>query len=134
MGLVLSFAQSEVRAFTPGHAQALRAMVSAGLRFALEEVTDLDMDFEALKGMGFEFVKLDAPVFLEGLSAAGGHVPASDICRHLADFGLTVIVGRIEDDWLLERILGFGVQLGKGGMFGGPTQVPPEVVAQPAAA
>jgi cyclic-di-GMP phosphodiesterase TipF (flagellum assembly factor) len=135
MHLVLSFAQSEVRNFTAGHAEALAQLANVGFGFALEEVTDLDMDFGGLKAMGFEFVKLDAPIFLEGLAApGGGRVPASDICRHLSDFGLTLIVGRIEDDWLLARILGFGVLFGKGTLFGGPKLVKPEVVATPAAA
>ena len=129
MDLVLSFAQGEVRAFTPGHVRALRDLTAIGFRFALEEVTDLDMDFSALKEMGFAFVELDAPVFLEGLPAPGGRVPASDICRHLGDFGLSLVVGRIEDDWLLARILGFGVILGKGALFGGPRLVKDEVVA-----
>lgn len=132
MRLVLSFAQSEVRAFTPGHVQALAAMAAAGFGFALQDVTDLDMDFGALAAMGFEFVELDAPVFLDGLPAAGGRVPAADICRFLAEFGLTLVVGRIEDDWLLARILGFGVVFGKGTLFGGPKLVKPEVVAGPA--
>ena len=134
MGLVLSFAQSEVRAFTPGHARALGDLAAIGLRFALEELTDLDMDFAALKEMGFAFVELDAPVFLDGLPAPGGRVPASDICRHLADFGLSLIVGRIEDDWLLARILGFGVMFGKGALFGGARLVKDEVVAGTTAA
>jgi cyclic-di-GMP phosphodiesterase, flagellum assembly factor TipF len=134
MGLVLSFAQREVRAFTPGHARALSNLAAIGLRFALEEVTDLDMDFAALTQIGFSFVELDAPVFLDGLPAPGGRVPASDICRHLADFGLSLIVGRIEDDWLLARILGFGVVLGKGTLFGGPRLVKDEVVATSSAA
>lgn len=134
MQLILSFAQSEVRNFTAGHAEALRRLAAAGYGFALEDVVDLDMDFGALKSMGFEFVKLDAAVFLEGLAAADALVPASDICRHLSDFGLTLIVGRIEDDWLLARILGFGVLFGKGTLFGGPKLVRPEVVAAPAAA
>ena len=58
-------------------------------------------------------------------------MPAADICRHLADFGLTLIVGRIEDDWLLARILGFGVLLGKGTLFGGPKLVKAEVLGEP---
>jgi len=128
MGLVLSFAQNEVRAFTLGHAQALTTLAAAGFSFAIDEVTDLDMDFAALKEMGFKFIKLDAPVFLEGLPASGGRIPASDICRHLGDFGFTLIVGRIEDDWLLARILGFGVLFGKGTLFGGPKLVKEEVV------
>jgi cyclic-di-GMP phosphodiesterase TipF (flagellum assembly factor) len=129
MSLVLSFAQSEVRAFTPGHAEVLGTMAAGGFGFALDEVTDLDMDFGALKAMGFQFVKLDAPVFLDGLPAAGGRIPAADICRYLSDFGLTLIVGRIEDDWLLARILGFGVLFGKGALFGGPRLVKEEIVS-----
>jgi cyclic-di-GMP phosphodiesterase TipF (flagellum assembly factor) len=130
MSLVLSFAQSEVRAFTPGHAEALGSMAAAGFTYALEEVTDLDMDFGKLKAMGFDFVKLDAPVFLDGLAASGGRIPASDICRYLADNGLTLIVGQIEDDWLLARVLGFGVLFGKGTLFGGPKLVKSEIVAE----
>jgi len=91
------------------------------------------MDFAGLRAMGFEFIELDAPVFLDGLPAAEGRVPSSDICRFLGDFGLTLIVGRIEDDWLLARVLGFGVLFGKGTLFGGPKLVKPEVVAEPAA-
>jgi cyclic-di-GMP phosphodiesterase TipF (flagellum assembly factor) len=134
MGLVLSFAQREVRAFTPGHVKALSNLATLGFHFALEEVTDLDMDFGALKGMGFAFAELDAPVFLDGLPAAGGRVPAADICRHLANFGLALIVGRIDDDWLLARILGFGVLYGKGALFGGPRVVKDEMVAASTAA
>jgi cyclic-di-GMP phosphodiesterase TipF (flagellum assembly factor) len=118
--LVLSFAQSDARNFTPAHADALGTMSGAGFGFALEDVTDLEMDFGRLKAMGFEFVKLDAQVFLDGMQAPGGCIPAADICRYLSEFGLTLIVGAIEDDWLLAKIMGFGVLLGKGTLFGGP--------------
>jgi cyclic-di-GMP phosphodiesterase TipF (flagellum assembly factor) len=134
MSLVLSFAQSEVRAFTPGQVKALRDLAPLGLRFALEDVVDLNMDFSALKDMGFAFVELAAPAFLDGLPARGGRTPAADICRHLANFGLTLIVGGIDDDWLLARILGFGVLFGKGALFGGPRPVKDEVIASPTAA
>jgi cyclic-di-GMP phosphodiesterase TipF (flagellum assembly factor) len=97
-------------------------------------VGDLKMDFAALKTAGFAFVKLEAPAFLEGLPGAGGRVAASDVGRFLQDFGLTLIVARIEDDWMLARILGFGVQFGMGGLFGGPKLVKAEVVGEPAAA
>jgi len=131
---VLSFGQNEVRTFTPGHTAALATLSGAGFRFALEDVADLDMDFAGLTAMGFQFVKLEAPVFLEGLPIAGGRVPASDVCRHLADFGLTVIVGGIDDDWLLARVLGFGVLLGKGTLFGPPKLVKADLVRGSAAA
>jgi cyclic-di-GMP phosphodiesterase TipF (flagellum assembly factor) len=118
--LVLSFSQSDARAFTPAHAEALGAMAASGFAFALEDVTDLEMDFGKLKALGFEFIKLDAQVFLDGMQAPGGCIPASDICRYLSEFGLTLIVAAIEDDWLLAKVMGFGVLLGKGTLFGGP--------------
>jgi cyclic-di-GMP phosphodiesterase TipF (flagellum assembly factor) len=118
--LVLSFAQSDARNFTPAHAEALGTMAAGGFGFALEDVTDLEMDFGRLKALGFEFVKLDAQVFLDGMQAPGGCIPAADICRYLSEFGLSLIVGAIEDDWLLAKIMGFGVLLGKGTLFGGP--------------
>lgn len=127
--LVLSFAQSDVLTFTPVHSEALGSMAASGFGFALEDVTHLEMDFGGLKAMGFEFVKLDAQVFLEGLQAPSGRVPASDICRYLSEFGLAVIVGGIQDEWLQARILGFGVLLGKGTLFGGPKLVKAEVVS-----
>jgi cyclic-di-GMP phosphodiesterase TipF (flagellum assembly factor) len=134
MRLVLSFSQSDARTFTPAHAEALSTMAASGFGFALEDVTDLEMDFARLKAIGFEFVKLDAKVFLDGLQAPGGCVPASDICRYLSEFGLALIVGSIEDDWLLARVMGFGVLLGKGTLFGGPRLVKAEAVAGPGSA
>jgi EAL domain-containing protein (putative c-di-GMP-specific phosphodiesterase class I) len=126
--LVLSFAQSDARAFSPAHAEALGAMAASGFGFALEDVTDLEMDFGKLKALGFEFVKLDAQVFLDGMQAPGGCVPASDICRYLSEFGLSLIVASIEDDWLLAKVMGFGVLLGKGTLFGGPRLIKAEIM------
>jgi len=134
MGLILSLTQPAARNLTDVQLSGLQALMTAGCGFGLEEVGDLKMDFAVLKTAGFTFVKLDAPTFLEGLPAASGRVAASDVCRFLQDFGLTLIVARIEDDWMLARILGFGVQFGMGGLFGGPKLVKAEVVGEPAAA
>jgi cyclic-di-GMP phosphodiesterase TipF (flagellum assembly factor) len=134
MGLVLALGQDAARALTDIQWNGLNALMAAGCRFALEEVTDLNLDFAALKAVGFAYVKLEAPLFLEGLPAAGSRVAAADLCRFLSDFGLTLVVARIEDDWMLARILGFGVQFGMGGLFGGPKLVKAEVIGEPAAA
>ena len=134
MGLILALSQAAARTLTDVQISGLNALTTAGCRFALEEVGDLKMDFASLKAVGFAFVKLEAPVFLEGLAAAGGRVAAADVVRFLGEYGLTMIVARIEDDWMLARILGFGVQFGMGGLFGGPKLVKAEVVGEPAAA
>ena len=127
--LVLGYAQYEARAFGPAHWQALTLLADWGLRFALEEVVDLDMDFGLLKARGFAFVKLDATVLLEGMPGAGGIVPAVDVCRYLEELGLTLIAGRIENEWTLSQVQSFGAQFGQGSLFGAPRAVRADVVA-----
>ncbi len=128
--LVLSFSQSDVRGFSTPEWDSLADMRSLGFRFALSAITDLDMDFEALAEQGFAFVKLDAAVFLEGLPAPSGRIPSSDVCRHLAMHGLTLVVERIDDDEKLARVFGFGVLLGQGQLFGGARPVRADVVGR----
>jgi cyclic-di-GMP phosphodiesterase TipF (flagellum assembly factor) len=128
--LVLSFTQSDVRGFSTPEWDSLADMRSLGFRFALSAITDLDMDFEALAEQGFAFVKLDASVFLEGLPAPSGRIPSSDVCRHLAMHGLTLVVEHIDDEDKLARVFGFGVLLGQGQLFGGPRPVRADVVGR----
>lgn len=117
--LVLTFSQSDVRAFRAAEQRAVAALAALGFRFAVADLTDLDMNFEAMAKAGFAFAKLDASVFLEGLPYPGGTIPASDVCRHLAGLGYAVVVDKIADEATLARIFGFGVVLGQGTLFGG---------------
>lgn len=132
--LVLTFTQDDVRAFSEAHWDAVSTMAEIGLRFSLEAVSDLDMDFERLKKNGFDFVKLDAEVFLRGLPLGTGNVPSTDLCRHLSSLGLAVIVGRITDERDLAKIMGFGVLFGQGMLFGAPRPVKVDIRPAQAAA
>jgi cyclic-di-GMP phosphodiesterase, flagellum assembly factor TipF len=129
--LVLAFVQSDLRAFSAAHWATLRDMADLGFRFSLEDVTDLDLDFEALKQAGFAFVRLDAPVFLQGLPLAAGSVPASDICRYFDGLGLQVIVGRIADEEQYGQLIDSGVALGQGMLFGEARPVKADVLKSP---
>ena len=133
--LVLGFSQGDVRAFGPMHFETLATMREIGVRFAIEDVVDLDMDFDNLRRQGFEFVKLDARVFLDGLPAAHHTMPPADLCRYLANQGLTLIVGEIGDLNTMARIFGMGVQLGQGELFGAAKSIKAEILepARPAA-
>ncbi len=116
--LVLAFTQGDLRSFTTAHWATLRDMADLGFRFSLEDLTDLDLDFETLRDAGFAFVKLDAAVFLDGLPVANGHVPAAQITGYFEDLGMVVIVGRIADEEQYEQLLDSGVGLGLGMLFG----------------
>ena len=121
--LVLSFAQNDVVGFGPIHWEILSTLSEMGLRFGIEGVTHLDMDFAGLSRRGFAFAKLDAAVLLDGLPEGTHMIPAADICRHFATAGLGLIVGHIDDETVLAKLLGFGVLFGQGTLFGGPRAV-----------
>lgn len=129
--LVLTFAQADIRTFRAAEQRAVSMLGALGFRFAISELTDLDMNFEAMAKAGFSFVKLDAGVMLEGLPHPGGHIPASDVCRYLADQGFGLIVEGIASEETLARVFGFGVLLGQGALFGGRRPVKADVVARP---
>ena len=131
--LVLTFAQSDVRCFRDVHWDTLAVMREFGMTFALEAVTAMDMDFDALARRGFTFVKLDTSVFLEGMPTEGGLVPAADLCRYLAGLGLGLIIGHIDDERSLARVLGFGALLGQGTLFGAPRPLDLQLQARSAA-
>lgn len=129
--LILSFTQDDVRGFQAPEWGALGELRALGFRFALSDVTDLDMDFELLARLGFTYAKLDADVFLDGLQAPSGFLPASDVCRHLASQGLTLVVDRIDSEMKRVRIFGFGVLLGQGQLFGVPRPVKADATGAP---
>jgi cyclic-di-GMP phosphodiesterase TipF (flagellum assembly factor) len=128
--LVLSFSQNSLRSLNETQWAALAALKSIGFRFAVQDIADLDMDFGPLAAVGFAFAKLDADVFLEGLRSQQGIVPANDISRYFANLGLTLIVGRIDDESERARLFGFGAHFGQGQLFGGARPMKVDSIAR----
>lgn len=127
--LVMSFSLKDVRGFGASEWATLADMRALGFRFAVEAVTDLDFDAAALVRAGFSFAKLDAGVLLSGLPSLDATVPPSDVCRRLAEQGLTLVVNEIADERQLAQIFGFGVLFGQGQLFGGPRPMKAEASA-----
>ena len=132
--LVPSFGQGEIRAFSKPHWDTLARLKENGLRFGLEGLADLAMDFAILRERGFHFVKIDAAVLLAGMQAHDGVVSALQVCRRVAEAGLDLIVGRIDDDATLAQVGGLGVLYGQGTFFGVPRPVKIDRKAQHEAA
>ncbi len=109
----------------------MSALSALGFRFAISGLTDLDMNFSAMANAGFGFVKLDASVLMDGLPHPGGHIPAGDVCRFLADQGFGLIVEGIDSEETLARVFGFGVLMGQGTLFGGRRPVKADVAGKP---
>jgi cyclic-di-GMP phosphodiesterase TipF (flagellum assembly factor) len=129
--LVLTFTQDDVRSLTEQQQATLDDMRDLGYRFAISDIVDLDMDFDALAQSGFGFVKLDAVAISRGLMTGEDLVPASDICRLFAKLGYAVVVGGIGDERQRAEVMGFGALLGQGTLFGGARPVRADLIAAP---
>ena len=121
--LVPSFSQGEIRSFAKPHWETLATLQENGIRFGMERLADLAMDFAVLRDRGFQFARIDAPALLAGMQAHDGAVSALQVSRRLAEAGIDLIVGRIDDDATLTQVAGLGVLYGQGTFFGVPRPV-----------
>jgi cyclic-di-GMP phosphodiesterase TipF (flagellum assembly factor) len=116
--LVLSFSQGDVRVFGKAHWETLATLAENGVRFGIEDLTDLAMDFGVLNSRGFVFARADAAMLLAGMQAHDGLLAAPQVCRRLADAGFGLIACAIRDEAALARVAKLGVLYGQGPLFG----------------
>jgi cyclic-di-GMP phosphodiesterase TipF (flagellum assembly factor) len=123
--LVFELSQPGFRSLSPDELGALDTLGALGYGFSLDHVADLDLDFSALSDRAFRFVKIDAKTFLNNLEAKGSQFSAPEMKRALGDFGLTLIVEKVEDESEVARLLEYGVELAQGHLFGKPRPMSP---------
>ena len=131
--LVLSFSQSSLREFDDAHWDSLSILHELGFKFALEEIQDLESDFEVLRDRGFAFAKLAAAVFLEGMQFEDVVVPANDLATLFPEMGLMLIVSDVLDDRSVASLIAHGVELGQGALFAEAKPVKADVLNNRAA-
>lgn len=125
--MYFEFSQSMIENCGVVEEEGLGALAEMGFRFSLDQVYDLDMDFQAVQSKGFRFLKLDASVFLHGMSQANAQIHAADMRSYLERFGIQLIISKIEDERTLADVLDYHARLGQGYLFSEPRPVRPEV-------
>lgn len=125
--MYFEFSQSMIENCGVVEEEGLNALAEMGFRFSLDQVYDLDMDFQAVQQKGFRFIKLDAEVLLHGMSEANAQIHAADMRSYLERFGIQLIASKIEDERTLADVLDYHVKLGQGYLFSEPRPVRPEV-------
>lgn len=130
--LVFSISQSELQGLSAAQWSTIRQLATSGFRFAIEEVTSLDLDLPDLKAAGFAFMRINAPSMLDGLASLEGVLPISELCQRISETGLTLIAVGLGGEDQLESVLAAGVPLGQGQLFGVPRPIRAEAL-RPAA-
>lgn len=125
--LVFELSQSAVRNAGKRELEGLASLAEYGFQFSLDQVSNLNIDFNALSARAFRFLKLDVRVFLHGMADAGARIHAADMAGYLDRYGLQLIIEKIEDDRSVASLVDYDVTLGQGFLFSEPRPVRPEV-------
>lgn len=125
--LVFEFHQETVSEFSAIEEESIRALKDLGFRFAIDNVTDITMDFQYLTELGFHFMKVSADVLLSAKQSGIKDIHAHDVPRYLERNGIELIVDHIETENQVVELLEFDVKLGQGYLFAPPREVKPDV-------
>ena len=123
--LTFELAQPAVMTLDADQLGFLDTLGALGFRFSLDHVSNLDVDFAALRARFFRFIKIEAKIFLHDMEEKRAALPSSNIKSYLDDYGLKLIVEKVEDEETAGRLLDYGVDLAQGYLFAAPKSVSP---------
>lgn len=129
--LIFEFDQETVLKMDTLEEESLRALKNLGFRFAIDNVTDLSMDFLKLVSLGFHYVKASSKVLLAAKKTGINEIHAEDFARFLSRNGLQLIVDHVENESDVVELLDFDISLGQGFLFAAPREVKPDVISDP---
>lgn len=116
--LTFELPQPAIMALDADQLGFLDTLGALGFRFSLDHVADLDVDFAALRARYFRFIKINARTFLSDMEQKAAALPSSNIKAYLDDYGLKLIVEKVEDEETASRLLDYDVELAEGYLFG----------------
>jgi len=113
--LIFEISQAEMPGLTQVELGCLDTLGALGFTFCLDNVSDMEADFDALNERYFRFVKVSAESFLGAPSRK-----AADLKRQLDGLGMQLIIEKVEKDGDVADLLDHGIELAQGYLFGEP--------------
>jgi len=125
--LVFEFSQLMLKQCGPVELESLKALSALGFRLSLDQVHELNINYQTLQDRGFRFIKISADILLHRLEETGGRIHAADMRNYIGRYGIELIVEKIEDERTLSRVIECNIALGQGYLFSEPRLVRSEI-------
>ena len=125
--LVFEFSQLMLKQCGPVELESLKALSALGFRLSLDQVHELNINYQTLQDRGFRFIKISADILLHRLEETGGRIHAADMKNYIGRYGIELIVEKIEDERTLSRVIECNIALGQGYLFSEPRLVRSEI-------
>lgn len=121
--IIFEFTQDSVTDLRHAETKNLRALAEMGFRLSMDQVTKLDIDFGAVRKLGFSCLKVRADTLISGMIDANAVVAAEDFKDLLSRNGLNLIAERVEDERSVVQLLEYNVDFAQGYLFGEPRPI-----------
>lgn len=118
--LVLEMSQEALTAGGAGTLAVIDGLARMGVRFSMDQVEHLDMDFGELVRHNVRYLKIEASSLLGTVAGAGGPQRFRELKRQLDRSGIDLIAEKIETEQQLVEILDLQIDYGQGYLFGEP--------------
>lgn len=117
--LVLEFAQRDFEAKLAMIQPELVRLGALGYRFSIDRVRDIGFDARSFSENNVHYVKVDAALLLDRLSAGSG-ADIRVLKQQLDSANVDLIIERIETEQMLIELLDYNIDYGQGYLFGEP--------------
>lgn len=126
--LIIEIAQSDFRSPNAVYRDSLHQLRERGFRLAIDHVTDLHIDPQAMAERGVRYLKIGAELLLGRVPQTGAQVHPADLVDLLGRYGIDLVAEKIETEATVVDLLDFDLGFGQGNLFALPRPVRTEVL------
>ncbi len=118
--LVFEIGQRDVMSLSDTVLEQLAALGELGFRFSMDQVEDLEIDFQALAQANFRFIKVPISLLLTLPEDSANWVHPRNLKAKSTVSEIALVVERIEQESDVIEVLEYGFDFGQGFLFGAP--------------
>lgn len=126
--LFIEIAQSDFRSPNAVYRENLHQLRDRGFRFAIDHVSDLHIDPQAMAERGVRYLKISAELILGRVPQTGAQVHPADLVDLLGRYGIDLVAEKIETEATVVDLLDYDLGFGQGLLFAPPRPVRSDIL------
>ncbi len=121
--LFVEIAQNDFRSPNAVYRESLHQLREHGFRFAIDHITDLHIDPQAMAERGVRYLKISAELLLGRVPQNGAQVHPADLVDLLGRYGIDLIAEKVENEATAVDLLDYNLGFGQGMLFSPPRPI-----------
>ncbi|MBY0533036.1 MAG: EAL domain-containing protein [Xanthobacteraceae bacterium] len=126
--LFIEIAQNDFRSPNAVYRDSLHRLRDQGFRFAIDHVSDLHIDPQAMAERGVRYLKISAELLLGRVPQTGAQVHPADLVDLLGRYGIDLIAEKIETEAMVVDLLDYDLGFGQGILFAPPRPIRSDIL------